>query len=337
MSNIDNYWNEPEYARWLLRLASYARVVMFDKRGTGMSDQVTDLAGLDQRMDDLRAVMDAAGMDRAAVFGFSEGGTLAALFAATYPERCRALVLWGAFASFAHWCPTEEAFAAFLGYIDQAWGTGASLPMFAPSRANDPAFQRWWGQFERLGANPRAATALIHMVSQIDISDIVPTIRVPTLVIHRTEDALINVEAGRFLAKHIPGARYLELPGADHIFFVGDNAGEIADAIQEFLTGSHAPVPVCLPRFSLLTLSARPRKLPRSATAAGAIFLKTITPRSGETSRASVVMRSRRLGTASLRLSMARRAVSAALVRLRRKYAHWGSMFVQGCIPASAK
>jgi pimeloyl-ACP methyl ester carboxylesterase len=144
VSNIDNYWNEPEFARWLLRLASYARVVMFDKRGTGMSDQVTELPGLDQRMDDLRAVMDAASMDQAAVFGFSEGGTLAALFAATYPERCRALVLWGAFASFAH-ITVKERFARFLGYIDQAWGTGGTLPMFAPSRASDPAFQRWWG------------------------------------------------------------------------------------------------------------------------------------------------------------------------------------------------
>jgi class 3 adenylate cyclase len=214
---------------------------MFDKRGTGMSDQVTELPGLEQRMDDLRAVMDAAGMDHAAVFGVSEGGAMAALFAATYPERCRALVLWGAFASFAHW-GTEEVFVALLGYIDQAWGTGGNLPKFAPSRANDPAFQRWWGQYERLGANPRAATALMRMIRQIDICDIVPTIRVPTLVIHRTGDVLVNVEAGRFLAQHIPSARYLELPGTDHLFYVGDNAAEIADAIEQFLTGSRTPV-----------------------------------------------------------------------------------------------
>ena len=188
--------------------------------------------------------MDAAAMDQAALLGISEGGPLTALFAATYPNRCQALVLYGSFARFSSWFPTEEALAAFFGYADQAWGTGGSLPHFAPSRANDPAFQRWWSRFERLGASPAAASALMRMNSQIDIADILPTIRVPTLVIHRTEDVTINVEGGRYLAEHIPGARYIELPGKDHIPFVGDNAMEIADAIEEFLTGSRAPVPV---------------------------------------------------------------------------------------------
>jgi pimeloyl-ACP methyl ester carboxylesterase len=244
VSNIENYWDEPDFSRWLLRLASYARVVMFDKRGTGMSDRVAALPGLDERIDDLRAVMDAAGMEQAALLGISEGGPLSALFAATYPERCRALVLYGTFARFASWLPTEEALAAFLGYIDQAWGAGGSLPLFAPTRANDPTFQRWWGRFERLGASPAAASALMRMNSQIDISDILPTVQAPTLVIHRTEDVTINVEGGRYLAARIPGARYIELPGTDHIPFVGDNAAEIADAIEEFLTGSRTPVTV---------------------------------------------------------------------------------------------
>src|SRR5208282_5507187 len=137
-----------------------------------------------------------------------------------------------------------EALAAFLGYIDQAWGSGGSLPFFAPSLANDPAAQEWMGRFERLGASPAAVTALMRMNSQIDISDIVSTIRVPTLVIHRTEDVTINVEGGRYLAKHIPGARYIELPGQDHPPWIGDNAMEIADAIEEFLTGAPASVPV---------------------------------------------------------------------------------------------
>jgi pimeloyl-ACP methyl ester carboxylesterase len=244
VSNIENYWDEPEFARWLLRLGSYARVVMFDKRGTGMSDRVAEVPGLDERMDDLRAVMDAVGMERAALMGVSEGGPLTALFAATYPERVDALVLYGSFARFASWLPTDEALTQFLDYVEQAWGTGGSLPLFAPTCGNDPAFVRWWGRFERLGASPASASALMRMNSQIDISGIVPTIRVPTLVIHRTEDVTINVEGGRYLAEHIPGARYIELPGKDHILFVGDNAGEIADAIQEFLTGSRAPVPV---------------------------------------------------------------------------------------------
>jgi class 3 adenylate cyclase len=134
--------------------------------------------------------------------------------------------------------------AQFLDYVDQAWGTGGSLPLFAPTRANDPVFQRWWGRFERLGASPATAKNLMLMNRQIDVSDIVSTIRVPTLVIHRTEDVTINVEGGRYLAHNIPGARYIEVPGKDHLPFVGDNTDEIADAIEEFLTGSRPPVAV---------------------------------------------------------------------------------------------
>jgi Adenylate and Guanylate cyclase catalytic domain len=159
-------------------------------------------------------------------------------------DRCRALVLYGTFARFASWCPTEEAFAGMLNYIDQSWGSGGLATFFANSRANDPAFVRWFGRFERLGASPASAAALMRMNSQIDISDIVSTIRVPTLVVHRTDDKAINVEGGRFLARNIPGARYIELPGVDHAPMIGDNADEIADAIQEFLTGARAPVEV---------------------------------------------------------------------------------------------
>jgi class 3 adenylate cyclase/esterase/lipase len=239
-TNVEHWWDEPDVSRWLLRLASYARVVMFDKRGTGLSDRV-ELPGLDQRMDDLRAVMDAVGMEQAALLGISEGGTMSALFAATYPSRCRALVLCGAYArNF----PTQEGFARFLDYVDHRWGSGGSVARFAPSRANDLAFQRWWAKSERLGASPAGVAAYARMNIQIDISDIIPTIRVPTLVIHRTDDKVVNVEGGRFLAQHIPGARYIELPGADHLPFVGDNVGDIDDAIEEFLTGSRPTVVV---------------------------------------------------------------------------------------------
>jgi class 3 adenylate cyclase len=244
VSNVEHWWDEPNVTRWLLRLGSYARVAIFDKRGTGMSDRVAELPGLDQRMDDLRAVLDAASMEQAALIGLSEGVPLTALFAATYPDRCRALVLYGGFARFTSWFPSEEALEEFFGYVEQAWGSGASLRKFAPSRSNDLAFQSWWGKGERLGASPAAATALMRMNSQIDISNIVSTIRVPTLIIHRTDDATINVEGGRYLAEHIPGARYIEIPGTDHIPFVGDNADEIADVVQEFLTGARASVPV---------------------------------------------------------------------------------------------
>ena len=244
VSSVEVLWEEPNIARWLLRLASYAGVAMFDKRGTGTSDRVAELPGLDQRMDDLRAVMEAAGMEQAALLGISEGGPLSALFAATYPDRCRALVLCGSFARFSSCFPTDEALAAFLGYIDEGWGTGASGAVFAPSLANDPGAQQWWSRFERLGASPAAAAALVRMNSQIDISGILSTIRVPTLVIHRTEDLTVNVEGGRFLAEHIPGAPYIELPGKDHPPWIGDNATEIADAIEEFLTGTRAPVTI---------------------------------------------------------------------------------------------
>jgi pimeloyl-ACP methyl ester carboxylesterase len=241
-SNVEHWWEEPDASRWLLRLASYARVVMFDKRGTGMSDRVADLPNLEQRMDDLRAVMKAADMEEAALLGMSEGGPMTTLFAATHPQQTRALVLCGCFARFStSWVPTEEQ---FLDYVEHAWGTGGSLPFFAPTRASDPIFESWWGRFERLGASPAAAKSLLRMNMQLDVSDILSTIRVPTLVIHRTDDALIKVEAGRDLSENIPSARYIELPGKDHLPFVGDNADEIADAIEEFLTGSRPPVAV---------------------------------------------------------------------------------------------
>jgi pimeloyl-ACP methyl ester carboxylesterase len=233
VSHIENYWDQPDLARWLLRLSSFARVAIFDKRGTGLSDPVSEAPSLDQRMDDARAVMDAVGIERAALLGVSEGGPLATLFAATYPQRCQALVLYGTFAR-SSWI-TPEGLEAFLGYIDNAWGSGRSLPMWAPSHRDDPALKQWWGRFERLGASPAAVMAVVRMISQIDISDILSSVHVPTLVIHCTGDTLINVEHGRFLAEHIVGARLLELPGDDHLFFIHE---QICDAIEEFLTGS---------------------------------------------------------------------------------------------------
>jgi class 3 adenylate cyclase len=243
VSNVENYWDQPDFARFLNRLGSYARVVTFDKRGTGMSDRVAELPGLDQRMDDLRAVMDAAGMEQASLLGISEGGPLAVLFAATYPDRCRGLILYGSFSRFSYWFPNHEMLAAFFRYVEQAWGTGGSVQRFAPSRATDATFQQWWGRNERLGASPAAVTALMHMNSQIEISGILPAVRVPTLVIHRTGDRTVSVEGGRDVAAHIPGARLVEFPGDDHLFYVGEGADEISDTIEEFLTGSRAAVP----------------------------------------------------------------------------------------------
>lgn len=232
ISHIENYWEHPDLARWLLRLASFTRVIMFDKRGTGLSDPVSELPSLDLRMDDVRAVMDAAGSESAALLGVSEGGALAALFAATYPQRCQRLVLYGAFARFPI---TAEVLKPLFKYIDRAWGNGLSLPVFAPSRQTDPAMLQWWGRFERQGGSPAAVTAVLRMAGETDVGGIVSSIRVPTLVIHCKDDTLIPIECGRFIARHIPGARLIELPGQDHLFFIHE---QIGDCIEEFLTGS---------------------------------------------------------------------------------------------------
>jgi pimeloyl-ACP methyl ester carboxylesterase/class 3 adenylate cyclase len=236
VSHIEHYWDHPDLARWLLRLGSFARVIMFDKRGTGLSDPVSEVPSLEQRMDDVRAVMDVAGIESAAALGVSEGGALAALFAAAYPERCKALALYGAFAR----SPlSPETLKAFAKYADSAWGSGLSLPWFAPSRKSDSALQQWWGRFERLGGSPAAAMAVVRMAAEFDISDILPSIHVPTLVIHCTGDTLVDVECGRFFARSIPGARLIELPGQDHLFFIHERIG---DAIEDFLTGSVSAV-----------------------------------------------------------------------------------------------
>jgi pimeloyl-ACP methyl ester carboxylesterase len=239
VSHIENYWDEPHLARWLNKLGSFCRVVLFDKRGTGLSDRVMNLPVMDERMDDVRAVMDAVGIERAVQFGISEGGSLATLFAASHPERTNSLIVYGAFARFVHWIPDDAGFNALISYIDEHWGSGASLPAFAPTMAEDVALQHWFGKFERLGASPSAAIALMRMNREIDISGILHSIKVPTLVLHLTGDTLINVEGGRELAAGIPNARLVERPGTDHIAFL--EAGDwIVAEIEEFITGSRS-------------------------------------------------------------------------------------------------
>jgi DNA-binding winged helix-turn-helix (wHTH) protein/pimeloyl-ACP methyl ester carboxylesterase len=243
VSHLEYFWREPSFARFLLRLASFARLILFDKRGTGLSDRVpiNELPTLEQRMDDVRAVMDAVGSERAALCGVSEGGPMCSLFAATYPEKTLALVMIGTYAKRIRdddypWAPTPEHRQEFFEEMSEQWGGPVGLEERAPSVANDPQFRQWWATYLRMGASPGAALALTQMNAEIDVRHVLPSIRVPTLVIHRSEDQCLKVEEGRYVAGKIPGAKYVELPGRDHLPFVGDQDA-ILDEVEEFLTG----------------------------------------------------------------------------------------------------
>ena len=244
VSHVELCWEEPTYARFLNQLTSFARLIMFDKRGTGLSDRVRDdqLPTLEERMDDLHVVMDAAGSESAALFGVSEGGNLSALFAATYPEQTTALVMYGTFAKRIWsqdypWAPTPEERQKVYEYVESGWGKQRDLEHYVPSMVGDDAFARRLATYCRRSASPGAAVALLRMNTQIDITDVLPAIHVPTLVIHRTGDRDANVEEGRWLADRIPGARFKELPGDDHFPWVGDQDAIVSE-IQEFLTGA---------------------------------------------------------------------------------------------------
>ena len=245
VSHLEWHWEEPSLARFLHRLASFSRLIMLDKRGTGLSDRVSlaELPTLEQRMDDVRAVMDAVGSERAAVMGVSEGGSMCALFAATYPERTSALVLYAANAKHPAHGLTAEQLQPILDAFERSWGQPTNTVVWAPSRTHDQQFKEWAARYGRLGASPGAAVALFRMAAEIDISDILPAIRVPTLILHRAGDQAVPVSESRYMAERIPGAKYVELPGMDHFPMAGDSDA-ILDEIQEFLTGVRpAPEP----------------------------------------------------------------------------------------------
>src|SRR5262245_19960638 len=243
VSHLELRWEEPEHARFLNRLASFARLISFDKRGTGLSDRVPDdqLPSLETRMDDLRAVMDAVGSKRAALFGYSEGGNMCMLFAATYPERTVALVTYTCFAKRIWspdypWAPTPEARAKEYEQVEREWGSQMDLAHYIPSKIHDAVFARRIATYYRNAASPSAAVALLKMNTQIDVRHVLPTIGVPTLVLHRSGDLDVNIEEGRWLASQIPDARFVELPGDDHMPWAGDQ-DSLLDEVQEFLTG----------------------------------------------------------------------------------------------------
>jgi class 3 adenylate cyclase len=240
VSNIDLWWEEPEWADFFSRLASFSRLILFDKRGTGLSDRMAGVANLEDRMDDVRAVMDAASCERAALFGVSEGGPMSLLFAATYPERASALVLYGCYAR--HPTLSGKLLQQNIELIDRAWGTGELFATsFFPSKSSDERLRRTLGRRERQSASPAAAIAILQMNSEIDARHILPAIRVPTLVLHRVGDSRVTIDAGRYLAAHIPSAKYVELPGTNHVpIYEVDITDRIVEEVEEFLTGSRS-------------------------------------------------------------------------------------------------
>ena len=250
VSHLEMFWAEPSFARFLTRLSRFARLILFDKRGTGLSDRVplSQLPSLELRMDDVRAVMAAAGSRRAVLMGVSEGGPLTALFAATYPQLVAGVIMIGGYARRLWapdypWGPTAEQREAFIEAMERDWGGPLGIEERAPSRANDPEFRRWWATYLRMGASPGAAAALTRMNAEVDIRHVLPSIHVPTLVIHRTGDRCLRIEEGRFLAERIPGARMVELPGDDHLPFAGDQDSILA-AVERFIAELHdAPEP----------------------------------------------------------------------------------------------
>lgn len=238
-SNLEIMWEWPEWAHYLNRLAAFSRLIVFDMRGVGISDRGSEPPILELQTDDLVAVMNAVGSRSAVVFGGARGGAMTMLFAASHPDRTEALILYAPTARTVRspdwpFGRTEEEQRIFYERFIAEMGTGKNLDLQGPS--GDDRFQRWWARFERLGASPGAWRELAGILGQIDVRQVLPNIQAPTLVLHRSGDLIVDVAQGRAVAGQIPGAKFVELPGRDHIPFLGD-ADSIVDEIEEFLTG----------------------------------------------------------------------------------------------------
>jgi pimeloyl-ACP methyl ester carboxylesterase len=247
LSNVELMWEEPKLAQFLRRLASFSRLIVFDKRGTGLSDRVAELPTLEQRMDDVRAVMDAVGSPRAALFGHSKGGCMCILFAATYPERTIALITYGVFATGLRaedypWASTLEERLRSAEELERNWGSAkiADLAYYAPSVADDPRFQDWLDAYFRRSASPKAAADLMRMNSYTDVRAVLSSVRVSTLVLQAISDLDVQAAEAQYIASRIPGAQYVEFPSGDHLFWAS-HQDEILTEIQEFLTGVRPP------------------------------------------------------------------------------------------------
>ncbi|HYP56061.1 MAG TPA: alpha/beta fold hydrolase, partial [Solirubrobacterales bacterium] len=240
--HVDVFWEQPAARRFIRRLTSFARLIVFDKRGQGLSDRPSDPPTLEDSMGDLLAVMEAAGCVRPAILGVSEGGPMSMLFAATYPERVASLALYGTFARMVNGPGFDlgvppEALDRWSAKMRREWGGPVGIETWAPSAAGDAEFEGWWARLLRQGTSPAGATDLIDLYREIDVRAILPSIDVPTLLLHRRDDRIAWARQGRFIAERIPGARFVELDGSDHLAQVGDQEA-LLDEIEEFLVGS---------------------------------------------------------------------------------------------------
>ena len=273
VSNVECLWEEPRLARFLMKLAGIGRLILFDKRGTGLSDRVRvdGLPTLEQRMADVRAVMDAVGSERATLVGYSEGGTMCTLFAATYPERAAGLVMIGSYARLIRapdhpWGPSGEDYERYIEGVVQEWGGPLGIARRAPSVMHDESFSRWWARFLRMSASPGAAAALLDINRKLDVRHVLPAVRVPTLIMHAVGDRTIDVRYGRYVAARIPNARYVELPSADHLPWLAD-ADAIVAQIERMVVASD---PGRDPDRVLVTAMAAELARPRGNGTAGA-------------------------------------------------------------------
>ncbi len=256
VSNIDWMWACPELVYFFEELSKVARVILFDKRGTGLSDRVIELSTLEERMEDIKAVMDATNSEKAILFGHSEGGSVSTLFSATYPNRVKALITFGIFAKRRYspeypWAPTDEERQKVYTMIEDNWGSGQmNLESLAPSKAEDEQFMSWLANYFRSGASPRAAMKLTKMNTEVDITGILKYVNVPTLLMQRSGDIDVKIAEGQYIAERIENARFVEFNGNDHLFW----AGNIEEVIEEMILFIHDIVPDLEPKSNLITV-----------------------------------------------------------------------------------
>jgi pimeloyl-ACP methyl ester carboxylesterase len=349
-STIEFGWQLPPIARFLRRLASFARVIQFDPRGFGVSDPLTAerLPTLETRMADTLAVMEAVGSERAALYGGDSTGPLAILFAATYPDRTTALILYATTACGLvkpeyPWSWTEEQWETYAHQVEEGWGDPAYvegyLRQIAPTFVLDDAALQAWTTFFRLAASPGAVAAQDRMERDTDVRHVLATVQVPTLVMHRSGDQFYSVEEGRYLAEHIPGARFVELEGVDHVPWVGDSENLVAE-VERFLASvrnEEARSIACSPRCSSRISSVRRRRPPRSGTSRGASsWIDTMRP-CAPYSPATVAARWTPPATGSSQLSMGQPGRSGAPRPSSMRSSRWGSKFEPGCTPVRSR